>query len=171
MDDQAPDSRPDNTAGDITPVVEPVSEIFETPTGVKAPEVKHDGELADQPIPAETEAENGPVSFKLRLRIEDAGATLAVTLTDEAIIGRRDAESNEAPDIDLTSLGGYQRGISRNHAALHVQDNQVCLTDLGSHNGTYLNGHRIPTRQTALVSDGDEMRLGQVVLHITIEPV
>lgn len=107
----------------------------------------------------------------LRLEVESSETPLLVTVAGEVVIGRRDIDSAIAPEIDLTSYGGYQKGISRYHAVFHAQDGQLRITDLDSHNGTYLNGYRIPPRQTAVVQNGDEVRLGQILLHVYIEDV
>jgi len=51
-------------------------------------------------------------------------------------------------------------GVSRRHARIVVEGEQVALEDLGSHNGTFLRGERITGRAT--LADGDEVRLGPV---------
>jgi DNA-binding winged helix-turn-helix (wHTH) protein len=55
--------------------------------------------------------------------------------------------------------------VSRRHARLVVDELGVTLEDLGSHNGTFVNGERLegPRR----VSHGDEIRVGsaRIVLH------
>ena len=51
-------------------------------------------------------------------------------------------------------------GVSRRHARIVVDGDQVALEDLGSQNGTYLRGERITGRAT--LADGDEVRLGPV---------
>ena len=51
-------------------------------------------------------------------------------------------------------------GVSRRHARIVVDGEQVALEDLGSQNGTYLRGERITGR--AVLTDGDEVRLGPV---------
>jgi DNA-binding winged helix-turn-helix (wHTH) protein len=51
-------------------------------------------------------------------------------------------------------------GVSRRHARIVVDGEQVALEDLGSHNGTFLRGERITG--SATLSDGDEVRLGPV---------
>jgi DNA-binding winged helix-turn-helix (wHTH) protein len=51
-------------------------------------------------------------------------------------------------------------GVSRRHARIVVDGQQVALEDLGSQNGTYLRGERITGRAT--LADGDEVRLGPV---------
>jgi DNA-binding winged helix-turn-helix (wHTH) protein len=51
-------------------------------------------------------------------------------------------------------------GVSRRHARIVVDGEDVALEDLGSQNGTYLRGERISGRATLV--DGDEVRLGPV---------
>jgi DNA-binding winged helix-turn-helix (wHTH) protein len=48
-------------------------------------------------------------------------------------------------------------GISRHHARILVAHGKATLEDLGSKNGTYVNGTRVTKRDLA---DGDEVRLG-----------
>jgi DNA-binding winged helix-turn-helix (wHTH) protein len=52
-------------------------------------------------------------------------------------------------------------GISRYHARILVAPDNVTLEDLGSKNGSYVNGAAVTTRRLA---DGDEIRLGGTVL-------
>lgn len=57
--------------------------------------------------------------------------------------------------------------VSRRHARLVVGDDVITLEDLGSRNGTYVNGDRIEgVRQ---LGDGDEIRVGPacLILHAT----
>jgi Protein of unknown function (DUF3662)/Inner membrane component of T3SS, cytoplasmic domain len=49
-------------------------------------------------------------------------------------------------------------GVSRHHAELRVEDDQVVLVDLGSTNGTLVNGQ--PVRRVAL-TDGTNVTLGR----------
>jgi signal transduction histidine kinase len=51
--------------------------------------------------------------------------------------------------------------ISRQHAELRRQDQEYLLTDLGSSNGTYLNGQRV---REAKLKTGDRIQVGQTVL-------
>jgi adenylate cyclase len=48
--------------------------------------------------------------------------------------------------------------ISRTHARFLVEDGRCLITDLGSRNGTYVNGSQI---ETAMVADGDRLVLGR----------
>ena len=52
--------------------------------------------------------------------------------------------------------------VSRHHAQILIAAGEVVLEDLGSKNGTLLNGSRI--ERTASLRDGDEIRLGSIAL-------
>jgi pSer/pThr/pTyr-binding forkhead associated (FHA) protein len=52
-------------------------------------------------------------------------------------------------------------GVSRHHAELRVEDDEVVLVDLGSTNGTFVNGE--PVRRVAL-TDGTRVTLGRTSL-------
>ena len=59
-------------------------------------------------------------------------------------------------------------GVSRHHARIRLEGQNVALEDLGSKNGTYLRGKRL-TAPSAL-ADGDQIRLGSVVITFRIPP-
>jgi serine phosphatase RsbU (regulator of sigma subunit) len=54
--------------------------------------------------------------------------------------------------------------VSRSHAMLSVLDDHLELKDLGSHNGTFLNGRRLT--DPAAVKPGDQIRIGSIVLTL-----
>lgn len=56
--------------------------------------------------------------------------------------------------------------VSRNHAAIDIQNGFYMLVDLGSTNGTYLNGHRV--EQSEFVNPGDEVRVGSSVFVVEL---
>jgi DNA-binding winged helix-turn-helix (wHTH) protein len=57
-------------------------------------------------------------------------------------------------------------GASRHHARIVVARSEATLEDLGSKNGTELNGTRITTARR--IFDGDEIRLGAILLTFRI---
>ena len=59
-------------------------------------------------------------------------------------------------------------GVSRHHAELRVEHDQVVLVDLGSTNGTFVNGQ--PVRRVAL-SDGTHISLGRTHLVFRQDPL
>jgi hypothetical protein len=58
------------------------------------------------------------------------------------------------------------RGVSRTHAALHREGVEITLKDLGSRNGTRVNGERV---ERARIVPGDEIDLGPVRLRLERE--
>jgi len=56
--------------------------------------------------------------------------------------------------------------VSRQHAVLHLDDTSVALEDLGSNNGTYINGMRLAPRQRVRVAPGDRIMLGDQLFFL-----
>jgi DNA-binding winged helix-turn-helix (wHTH) protein len=72
-------------------------------------------------------------------------------------IGRTESVLGRSLDADIRF---DVPGVSRRHARIIVDGEDVTLEDLGSQNGTYVRGERITGR--ARLADGDEVRLGPV---------
>lgn len=75
---------------------------------------------------------------------------------EEFLIGR-------GADCDLR-LGSST--ISRHHCMIRVRGREAAIIDLGSSNGTFLNGHRV--RSQAPLYDTDELRLGTFVFSFRL---
>jgi len=56
--------------------------------------------------------------------------------------------------------------VSRKHAELHRTDAALQIIELGSTNGTYLNGERLPANQPRALNVGDELRFGDKVFKL-----
>lgn len=104
----------------------------------------------------------------LTLRDYDA-EPIRVDLTSERTIGR--THKDYTPDVDLGPYDAYDRGVSRKHAILRRQSDTIVIIDLNSANSTYLNGQRLVPNQPRILRDGDELRLGQLVLRVSFEDV
>ncbi len=59
--------------------------------------------------------------------------------------------------------------ISNHHARLWYRNKQWWIEDLLSTNGTYLNDEKVET--PTILINGDELRVGKVVLTIEIQPL
>jgi pSer/pThr/pTyr-binding forkhead associated (FHA) protein len=57
-------------------------------------------------------------------------------------------------------------GVCRHHARIRLDDDAATLEDLGSKNGTYVKGRRVSA--PARLADGDQIRLGSVVITFRI---
>ena len=56
--------------------------------------------------------------------------------------------------------------VSRRHASVRAVDGRLEIADLGSSNGTYVNGVRL--RETSVLENGDEIRIGSVALQVDV---
>jgi hypothetical protein len=83
---------------------------------------------------------------------EDEGDRTVPLASDTVTIGR-------LADCDVVLK---DRGASRKHAQLRLRDDTWAITDLGSTNGTRLNGHTIQSRELA---DGDKITIGTTVME------
>lgn len=83
-----------------------------------------------------------------------AGSAIAFLRSDRTTIGR----ASEA-DVPLTE----DLGVSRLHACIEQYSGGFVLRDLGSTNGTFLNGERLVGERP--LKHGDELRVGSTVFH------
>ncbi|NDJ62500.1 MAG: FHA domain-containing protein [Chloroflexi bacterium] len=95
-----------------------------------------------------------------------ASEPLTLPAETETILGRRDGASVRLPDLDLTPYGALEKGVSRIHASIQRKDDTLMLVDMGSSNGTHLNGQRLVAEQPRVLRDGDEIRLGKLTVFI-----
>jgi hypothetical protein len=81
--------------------------------------------------------------------------------SDTTLIGRGNAKQGVDPEIDL-GIHPADRGVSTQHAVLRVCDSGLTVTDLGSTNGTSLNGSndRLTEGDETPLADGDRIHVG-----------
>lgn len=85
------------------------------------------------------------------------------TISDLVIIGRyNDVVTPNEPDVDLNPYGGREKGVSRQHLKITRKGILLYVTDLGSTNGTMLNGRRLFPHTERLLRDGDELHIGHL---------
>lgn len=78
-------------------------------------------------------------------------------------IGRRDPRQAHYPELDLAE---HDRGIaSRHHATIDRDGDYYTLTDLGSTNGTLLNGTLVAARVPQRLRQGDRIKVGEVEME------
>jgi FHA domain/Double zinc ribbon len=100
------------------------------------------------------------------LVVTPSGLRLPLFSDDQTVVvvGRSDALSGVAPDLDLEAYAGELAGLSRRHARFTWRDNRCWIEDLNSVNWTYLNNQRLAPEKITPLSDGDLLRLGNVLL-------
>ncbi|RPI30984.1 MAG: FHA domain-containing protein [Chloroflexota bacterium] len=102
------------------------------------------------------------------LHILDAGQILPLVGRNEFTLGRVSEGQPVLPDIDLSPFRAFEKGTSRLHACIKIMDQQTTITDLGSVNGTRLNGIKLPANQTHTLSHGDIVSLGKLKIQVLI---
>ncbi|MCC6802616.1 MAG: FHA domain-containing protein [Anaerolineae bacterium] len=85
----------------------------------------------------------------------------------ETVIGRSEG-STMKPDIDLSDHFAGEMGVSRLHVALqyNAKNNLLSVSDMKSANGTFINGQKLFPQEVRVLRDGDELRLGRLVLRV-----
>ncbi len=86
----------------------------------------------------------------------------------ELVVGRADANNIVKPDIDLSAFGATKMGVSRLHMSLAYDGDmqRVIIADMGSANGLFINGQRLAVKEERVLRDGDQIRLGQLMLDV-----
>ncbi|NWF68792.1 MAG: FHA domain-containing protein [Chloroflexi bacterium] len=100
------------------------------------------------------------------IHVRDSAEPIILQPTKRTVVGRSDSSSTQKPDLDLTPYGALEKGVSRLHAAIERSEDTLTLIDMGSSNGTHLNGQRLIPDQPRVLRDGDEIRFGKLVAHV-----
>lgn len=83
------------------------------------------------------------------------------------LLGRTSPVEDYAPDFDMEFYDpeGY---VSRRHAQITQQDAGYYVTDLGSSNGTLVNGQAVQPHKAHPLHNGDQITIGQVVIQFRL---
>lgn len=84
-------------------------------------------------------------------------------------LGRRDEANHQQVDIDFAELG--EHGVSRLHAFINVQGDDVYIQDFNSRNGTYLNQQELMPMYDYPLTTGDVLTLGRITLDVHLEHI
>lgn len=102
----------------------------------------------------------------IEFRIVGTASTVQTQVQSQMLIGRADAERKISPEIDLGPFRAFANGVSRQHAVILIKDERLYIKDLGSTNGTRLNGALCEPEQEYRLRHGDELTLGQLRLQV-----
>jgi CRP-like cAMP-binding protein len=130
--------------------------------------------LKGQPLPETREAPPEPVpsrTLQAEARayfISPSTGNVFPVFSDESLIGRFDSVTGMRPEIDLTNED-QSRNISRRHARLVIKDGKHFVAEeIGTMNGTYLNGKKLANGVLTPIGDGDELTLCRLVLNFKL---
>ncbi len=113
-----------------------------------------------RPGAAETKVEKRSSAPRARLVVVEPGGTTlpqghSFVLPEECSIGR-------GPDNDIVLADSF---VSTAHAAINYGDGSWWIEDLGSRNGSLVNGQRVETKTR--LKPGDQIAIGQVRLRLS----
>ncbi len=133
----------------------------------------HEKESQDEfLVPPEEAGEEGRVIKNFKLTNRDNEFVIELSMYEgkvkEYLVGRKSGKN--VPDIDLSGIKGAEL-VSRRHAKIILDGNtgEIFIMDIGSTNGTYLNGKKLPPNEKVKLKDGDEIILGKTLKFLLEE--
>ena len=95
--------------------------------------------------------------YEIRPQVSDKGI----------FIGRRSVKSTIVPDIDLSEVGAEHQGVSRLHMMIKYdpETEAIQISDLGSLNGSFVNGNKLEHKGVKILHNGDEIKLGKLIMR------
>lgn len=91
---------------------------------------------------------------------------LGLTVLGDVVVGRKVQGVN--PDLDLSDYDEGRAGISRIHALIRPTMEGLLLSDLGSTNGTFVDGDKLVTGRAVVLHDGATIAFGKCNFKLRI---
>ncbi len=146
----------------LRPTTYPVSERWPA-----RPETRPEPRPTAEPKP---ETEQPPASAGIALWVRNDPLPVLLESGTGVVLGRQtDAQKDPAFLVDLSRYSAYRLGVSRRHAQIEIKGGQCLLLDLGSSNGTWVNGLKVRPYQPVTLQIGDRINLAQ--LEILVGPL
>lgn len=146
--------------------------VFEEgiPTSDIRPTTVPTSELEESPPPSSPSLKPAPGGkATVSLHILSSGDILPITESGDISIGRYSDGQPMMPDIDLTPYKAYEAGVSRMHASITIGEDNISITDLGSANGTRINGKKISANVPYTMQHGDMLTLGKFKIQVIFQ--
>jgi len=102
------------------------------------------------------------------IHVVESGQMLQLSGRLDYTFGRVTEDQPILPDVDLAPFGAFSQGVSRLHALIKIIGQQVLIMDLGSSNGTRVNGQLIISQVEYPLNHGDMLTLGRMRLQVII---
>ncbi len=106
--------------------------------------------------------------LSISLHIVESGQVIHLADRKEFTLGRTIEGQPILPDVDLSPFDAFTLGVSRLHAALRIVNGEVVVTDLGSSNGTRVNGQKIVPHVDYPLNHGDIIALAKLKIQVLI---
>lgn len=128
----------------------------------------HDPDIAEPMVEREPEPNTVSLSLDWRIQFKIGDQKKTLPLKPRITVGRAVDKDDTASEInfDLTPFGAYHFGVSRHHAVMTLSEGYLYLEDLGSTNGTRINGFQLTANQKYRLRDGDEIEFARLRSNI-----
>ena len=149
------------------PAVLPARESGKADAAAEAkPRPRAEPPAAPAPAPAPPQP-SAPTAENLALRHVASGQVLLLDPErNEQLIGRPDPVTSTQPDINLGPFD-LNRTLSRRHAKILRDGSLYSLREeVGTTNGTFVNGERIKTGIATALKPGDRLRFGSIEVEL-----
>lgn len=158
---EEPVARIDNPTTDVLEFSKPATE--EVPSqSITNTQPEESVELStpspEHPVTAPHEDQAVPVSATFILIAEKGADNRSWRLEQDSVVLGRSPDV-ECPVPSLT--------VSRRHAKIEKREEGYYLSDMGSKNGTFLNGERVVS--PTIIKPGDKIEIGEIDIRVTIE--
>ncbi|MCI0708590.1 MAG: FHA domain-containing protein [Chloroflexi bacterium] len=104
---------------------------------------------------------------ELVIRVANKEAIIRMKYEHPIVLGRQaKLRTDLLSFVDLSEYEAYALGVSRKHAQLQREGDYFLLTDLGSANGTYINGQRMKVHMQYQLETGQQIMLGELPIYL-----
>jgi pSer/pThr/pTyr-binding forkhead associated (FHA) protein len=104
----------------------------------------------------------------ISLHLVESGKVIHLSDKKDFTLGRAVEGQSILPDIDLSPFDAFSLGVSRMHVSLRIMNGDVYVMDLGSSNGTRINGQKIVSHVEYSINHGDLITLGKLKVQILL---
>lgn len=131
---------------------------------------KHTQLLSEKSLPSRPQShftgtavsgEQRPITFEI------GGKAFTIPVAEVVTVGRmQQITDSMQPNVNLDDYEAFEKGVSRLHMKILRKSILIYVADLGSSNGTYLNGAKLTPHRERLLRSGDELQLGNLKLKV-----
>jgi hypothetical protein len=131
---------------------------------------QHTQMLSDKAVPTRPQnpftgtavsGEQKPITFEI------SGQAFNLPVSEVVTVGRMcQITDSMQPNVNLEPYQAFEKGVSRMHMKIIRKSILIYAVDLGSSNGTYLNGAKLTPHRERLLRSGDELQLGNLKLKV-----
>jgi len=105
---------------------------------------------------------------EISLHLVESGKVIHLSDKKGFTLGRAVEGQTILPDVDLNPYDAFSEGVSRMHVSLRIANGDVFISDLGSSNGTKINGQKVAPHVEYRINHGDMIILGKLKIQVLL---